>query len=292
MHTLARILAVTAGIIACGGVTLPAQWRDVVTKGVPVTPAGTPNLEAPAPKLADGKTPDLSGIWDAEKRPCDEVKAPLGCIDAQLGLPVGFFNIAETADQPFQDRTEEPKPDLPLQPWAQALVKQRMGDFGKDDPQARCLPQPGPRWALFWPQKIIQTPDSLTILTEYMLQFRQIFLDGRPLPKDPEPLFKGYSVGRWEGDTLVVETIGFKDDLWLDALGRPLTDQARTIERIRRVNYGNLEVELTVDDPKAYTKPWTVQFKLSLVLNTDLLEYICNENEKSLQHMVGKSDTK
>jgi len=124
-------------------------------------------------------------------------------------------------------------------------------------------------WPSFSLQKIIQTPDSLTILDEYMGQYRQIFLDGRPLPTDPEPTFKGYSVGKWEGDTLVVETIGYKEN-WLDGQGRPLTEQARTIERIRRVNYGNLEVEMTIDDPKAYTKPWkTLTIKLALALNTD-----------------------
>ena len=137
-------------------------------------------------------------------------------------------------------------------------------------------------WAGFTMQKLIQTPESLTILDEFMGQYRQIFLDGRPLPQDPEPMFKGYSVGRWEGDTLVVETIGIKEN-WFDGQGHPLTDQARTIERIRRVNYGNLEVEVTVDDPKAYTKPWTRIIRLRLVLNTDLLEYICNENERDRQ---------
>ena len=125
-----------------------------------------------------------------------------------------------------------------------------------------------------------------------MAQYRQIFMDGRPLPTDPEPTFKGYSVGKWEGDTLVVETIGYKEN-WLDGQGRPLTEHARTIERIRRVNYGTLEVEMTIDDPKAYTKPWkTRTVKLGLVLNTDVMEYICNENEKSVQHMVGKGDAK
>lgn len=281
MRTLARILTITAGIIACGAVTLSAQWREVTTKGVPMTPAGTPNYAAPAPKLADG-TPDLSGIWDAEKQPCNEATRPLGCLDALFGTPVSAFNIS-TGDQEL----------LPMHPWAEALVKQRRDDLAKDDPQARCLPLSSPRgWSSFHLQKIIQTPDSLTILDEYMRQYRQIFLDGRALPKDPEPSFKGYSIGRWEGDTLVVETIGFKDDLWLDQWGHPLTDQARTIEKIRRVNYGNLEVEVTADDPKAYTKPWTVTIKLFLVINTDLLEYICNENEKSVQHMVGPSEGK
>jgi hypothetical protein len=144
-------------------------------------------------------------------------------------------------------------------------------------------------WANLFLLKIVQTSDTVAILDEYMLQFRQIFLDGRPLPRSPEPTFKGYSVGKWEGDTLVVETAGFKDDGWLDIWGHPLTDRARMTERIRRSNYGTLLVEITVDDPKAYTKPWTVLRRLSLVPNTELLEYVCNENEKSLQHMVGAS---
>jgi hypothetical protein len=286
MHTLARFTAVTAGIICCAGATLAAQW-DVQTKGVPKTPAGAPNLEAAAPKMSDGKTPDLSGIWAAEKVPCDEAKAPLGCIDVQLGVPNGFVNIATGVRGP------DPNDPTPFQPWARALVKQRMADFSKDDPRARCLPESAPRmWASLQMQKIIHTPDSLTILQEFMGQWRQIFLDGRTLPTDPEPSFKGYSVGKWEGDTLVVETIGYKEN-WLDFQGRPLTEQARTIERIRRVNYGNLEVEMTIDDPKAYTKPWKTQpVKLALLLNTDLLEYICNENEKSLPHMVGNAGAK
>jgi hypothetical protein len=289
MRTLARLLTVTAGIIVCVGVTLPAQWR-VQTKGVPLTPAGTPNLEAPAPKLADGKTPDLSGLWDSEKRPCDEAKARLGCIDAQQGIPLGWGNIAVLAGGPG---TVDPPDPTPFQPWAQTLVAQRWADFGKDDPHSRCLPQSSPRaWAGFDLQKIIHTQDSLTVLSEFMAQHRQIFLDGRPLPTDPEPTFKGYSVGKWEEDTLVVETIGYKEN-WLDSQGRPLTEQARTIERIRRVSYGTLEVEMTIDDPKAYTKPWKTRTqKLGLVLNTDLLEYICNENEKSLQHMVGAGAAK
>jgi hypothetical protein len=251
---------------------------------VPLTPAGTPNLEAPPPKLTDG-TPDLSGLWDAEKRPCDDAKAPLGCIDVQRGIPVGAGNIA--SDLPASD---DP---TPFQPWAKALVAQRVADFGKDSPHARCLPQAPPSaWATFDMQKIVHTADGVTILQEYMAQYRQIFTDGRPLPTDPEPTFKGYSVGKWEGDTLVVETIGYKEN-WLDGQGRPLTEQARTIERIRRVNYGTLEVEMTIDDPKAYTKPWkTRTVKLGLVLNTDVMEYICNENEKSVEHMVGKGDAK
>jgi len=224
--------------------------------------------------MADRKTTDLSGVWDAVKQPCNEATEKLGCIDAVTGIPVGFVNLAGTM-QP------------PMQPWAADIVKQRGADGGKNDPASRCLPIPPPRgWASFTMLKIVQSAQTLVVLDEYMLQGRQIFVDGRSLPKNPEPLFKGYSVGHWEGDTLVVETIGFKDDQWLDAMGHPLTDQGRTIERIRRPDFGHLEVQVTIDDPKAYTRPWSNTITLILRPDTDLLEYVCNENEKSLQHMV------
>jgi len=269
----------TVGMIALVAVALPAQWR-VRTKGVP-TQDGKPNYGAPAPKMADGTTPDLSGLWDVEKRPCIEATSPTGCLDAPGGIPVGFFNITTGA-------AETP----PLQPWAEALVKRYRETDGSLDPNLRCLPHAPPRmWAHFVMRKVIQTPDSLMILDEYMSQYREIFLDGRALPKDPEPMFKGYSVGRWEGDTLLVETIGIKEN-WFNGEGYPLTDQARVIERIRRVNYGNLEVEVTVDDPTVYTKPWTRTIRLLLVLDTDLLEYICNENEKDLQLIINAGKAK
>ena len=118
--------------------------------------------------------------------------------------------------------------------------------------------------------------------------YRQIFTDGRPLPEDPQPSWNGYSTGRWEGDTLVVESSGFRDGIWIDRSGSPMTDAAKVTERFRRPSYGNLEIEVTVDDPKAYTKPWTVKVRELIVLNTELMDYICNENEKDLQHLVGK----
>lgn len=282
MHTLAKTCLLTTGLIVCVGTTLPAQWRDIVTKSVPMTPAGTPNVEAPAPKLVNG-TPDLSGLWDAEKRPCDDAALIRGCLDSLTGNPIAFGSISSA----LSNTGGGGKDPLPMQPWAEDLVKQRRDTGWKDLNITRCLPLSPPQaWSTFWMKKIIQTPDSLVILDEYMLQYRQIFLDGRTLPKDPEPSFKGYSVGRWEGETLVVDTIGFKDGSWLDVVGHPLTDQARTTERIRRLNYGTLEVGITVDDRKAYTRPWTVTIKLLLAVNTDLLEYICNENEKSTQHMA------
>ena len=284
LRKLAGTLNAILVLGACLTATVAAQWVDVVTRGVPRTPLGTPNYGAPTPKMADGKTPDLSGIWEPATTPCDEERGfgkAYGCNEVPFGFPIGSGNINQGG-----------KDKLPLQPWAEALSKQRTDDLSKDNPYARCLPPPGPRaWAQYL-QKMIQTQDSVVILDEYMAQYRQIFLDGRPLPEDPQPTFKGYSVGKWEGETLVVETLGFKDNQWLDGQGRPLTDQARTIERIRRVNYGNLEVEITVDDPKAYTKPWTVTRNLFLVINTELLDYICNENERDLKHLVGKGDVK
>ena len=275
MHLVARIV-VLGSMIGCWTAVPSAQWPNVITK-VPRTGSGAPNLNAPAPRLIDGRTPDFSGVWESERHACNESTEPLGCIDAQGGIPQAFINIAG-------GNTET----LPMQPWAEALVKARKANAGKDDPVARCLPvAPLRGWADFPLQKIIQTRESMTILGEYMLQFRQIFFDGRRLPTNPEPTFKGYSAARWDGDTLVVDTIGFRDDGWLDSWGHPLTDRARAVERIRRVNYGTLEVRITVDDPKAYTKRWSVTRKLVLVPNTELLEYVCNENEKSLQHMVG-----
>jgi hypothetical protein len=178
---------------------------------------------------------------------------------------------------------------LPYQPWAAAQVKQNLADIRKDDPTTRCLPiSPVRQWSDFFPQKIVQTADAVFVLSEYMIQYRQIFLDGRPLPKDPFPSFKGYSVGHWEGDTLVVETTGYKNGLWLDLKGDPLTEEGRTTERIRRPKFGRLEVQLTVNDPKAYTRPWSATRYLTLALDTELIEDVCNENNKNLPHMVGK----
>jgi hypothetical protein len=255
---------------------------------VPLTRDGKPNLAAPAPKLANGKTPDLSGIWNSIKTPCEKSEAAktFGCSDIPFGAPVGIMDVTATGSEEGQAGTTVP---LPYQPWAEAQVKQNLADIRKDDPTTRCLPiSPVRQWADFFPQKIVQTVDAVFVLSEYMVQYRQIFLDGRPLPKDPFPSFKGYSVGHWEGDTLVVETSGYKDGLWLDLKGDPLTEEGRTIERIRRPKYGRLEVQVTVNDPKAYTRPWSAVRYLTLAVNTELIEDVCNENNKNLPHMVGK----
>ncbi len=163
-----------------------------------------------------------------------------------------------------------------------------MADNGKDDPVSHCQPAGALRLLTYPPyRKIVQVPGLMVILSERDVTFRQIFTDGRALPKDPNPSFTGYSSGHWEGDTLVVQTTGFRDGMWLDRSGSPMTDAATMTERFRRVNYGNLEIAITMDDPKAYTAPWTVKLNQFLVLNTELLEYFCQENEKDQAHLVG-----
>src|SRR5206468_4784713 len=178
---------------------------------------------------------------------------------------------------------------LPYQPWAAAIVQRRTADDGIDDPHVRCLPDNPPRpWGMPHLTKAVHTPKLLVLLYEVNAMYRQIFTDGRPLPADPNPTWNGYSTAVWDGDTLVVQTIGFKDDLWLDANGNPLTSAAKLTEKIRRPRYGTLEVEMTIDDPKSYTAPWTVTLTQPLVVDSELLDYYCLENEKSLAHMVKK----
>jgi len=251
---------------------LHAQWLEYPSAGVPRLPNGKPNLAAPTPRTADGK-PDFTGLWDIEhNRPCP----PIGCADMEVG-------------QEFVDIGWGLKGGLPYQPWAADLRKARMEQNGKDDPGSHCLP-PGVVKSHTSPlfRKILQNPGLLVILYERDASFRQIFLDGRPMPSIEMPTFDGYSVGRWDGDTLVVDTTGFKDGTWLDRSGSPLTESAKMTERFRRPNYGKLEIEITVNDLKAYTAPWTVKLTHSLKLDTDLLSYICMENEKSIPHLVGK----
>jgi hypothetical protein len=252
--------------------SLAAQWLQHPTAGVPRTPTGAVNLSAPAPRTAAGN-PDFSGIWEPVKnRPCPAD----GCPDMQV--PQEFLNIGWSL-----------KGGLPYQPWAATAVKERSEHFGKDDPVTRCLP-PSVLQLHTTPQlrKILQLSEVLVILSEFAVSYRQIFTDGRPLPVDPNPSYYGYSSGKWEGETLVVETMGFKDGLWIDRNGSPLTDAARLTERFTRINYGRMEIAVTVNDPKAYTAPWTITLTYNIVLDTDLLEYVCLENERDLPHLVGK----
>jgi hypothetical protein len=244
-----------------------AQWLDYPTPGVPRTADGKPNLSAPAPRTPDGK-PDLSGMWGWDT----PAKCGAHCNDFQLARE--FMNIAASLQGP-----------LPYQPGVADLVKTRRASQDLD-PNVHCMPRGAPRiWTDDYYKRIVQIPDRVVILTERNMQYRQIFTDGRPLPRDPNPTWNGYSTGRWDADTLVVQTTGFKDDLWLDAFGNPLSSAGKLTEKIRRPNYGTLEVEMTIDDPKSYTAPWTVTLRQPLVLDSELLDYYCLENEKSWVHM-------
>lgn len=268
------ILRLAGLMLMTCAVSVPAlaQWLTYPTAGVPRLPNGSPNFQAPTPRTADNK-PDFSGIWEPEKnRPCP----PDGCADMQV--PLEFMNIGHSL-----------KDGPPYQPWALDARKSRVEQNGKDDPVSRCLPG-GIVKLHTTPQlrKFIQIPGLIITLNEMDATYRQIFTDGRPLPPIGTPAFKGYSIGKWEGDTLVVESTGFPDGEWLDRNGSPLTDAAKITERIRRVNFGRMEIELTIDDPKAYTKPWTITMIHTIVLDTELMDYICTENEKDIGHMVGK----
>jgi hypothetical protein len=175
---------------------------------------------------------------------------------------------------------------LPYQPWLAALVKERTANQGKDDPHIRCLPDTFLRdYSLPHLVKYVQTPSLLVTLDELNAMYRQIFIDGRPLPQDPVPSWQGYSTAKWDGDTLVVNSSGFRDDLWIDNNGSMITSAAKVEERLRRIDYGHMDVTITVDDPKAYTKPWTVTLHQRLAINTDLVDEICLEDEKDVKHL-------
>ena len=247
-----------------------AQWLSYPTAGVPKGPDGSPNLNAPTPRTSDGK-PDLSGIWTMM---CPTAKGLVMCLP-ETYVSREFADIGRSLDG-----------GLPFQPWAAAEVKARRAENGKDDPFTHCLPGTLARiHTVPFLRKIVQTPELLLFLSEANASYRQIFTDGRSLPEDPNPSWNGYSTGHWEGDTLVVDTNGFQDGQWLDRWGSPLTDQARMTEKFKRPNFGTLDIELTVNDPKAYTKPWTVRLNQSIALNTELLDWICLENEKDSIHL-------
>jgi hypothetical protein len=289
MTTRVNPVAAAVILVAIPGY-LAAQWPSQRSAAAPRTPDGKVNLEAPAPRTADGK-PDFSGIWEFRNTPgvegaAAQVTEPPP--DAGTGLGPNqrfnprlsqFFNIGTTV-----------KGGLPFLPLAAELRQRRAAENNKDNPDAHCLPlglmqlhtHPQPR-------KIIQSPALIVILYEAQAGIRQIFLDGRSLPKpDAQPWWYGYSVGHWDGDTLVVETSGFRDDVWLDVEGSPLTNTGKMTERFRRVNYGNLEIDVTVEDPHVYSKAWTVKIKQRLLPDTELIEFICNENDRSGPHLVGK----
>ena len=236
-----------------------AQWRNLPAQAVPRTKDGKLDLSAPAPLKPDRK-PDLTGIWQ----------------------PVGTKYLVNIA--------ADFKPgELPIQPWAEAITKERSTPTGSaQESDANCLPPGVPKIsATPNPFKIIQEPGLVVILYESFGLYRQVFMDGRELQRDPNPAWLGYSTGKWEGDTLVVDTTGFNGKTWLDKIGHPVTDALHVTERFRRRDFGHLEIQTTIDDPKAFTKPWTVTEAMELLTDTELIESVC-ENEKDVKHMPGK----
>jgi hypothetical protein len=256
-----------------------AQWPSHKDPGDPRMADGRVNLNAPAPRTPDGH-PDLSGVWDRGMIP----GAPPSVAANVLG------NGRATGPRPFQNLPSLFSDGLPLQPWAAQLRAQRLAAHSKDHPDAHCLPLNAVQLHSHpQPRKIIQTPNEVLILYEANDGIRQIFMDGRPLPgDDPEPWWYGYSIGKWDGDTLVVQTSNFRDMGWIDEEGTPITSSGRLTERFRRLNYGTLEIEITVDDSKTFTRPWSFKLQQRLMPDTELIEFVCNEDNTSVQHLVGK----
>jgi hypothetical protein len=242
-----RYLGVVLGGLLAVGQPVSAQWIDYPTKGLPRTADGKFNPAAPTPRAPDGK-PDLSGLWNPS-----------------------FVNSQSVA--------AELKQEPPLLPAAAKLLKQRIARLQVDDPSAACLP-PGP--VVYYslpPIKILQRTDLVVMLYEPWSTYRQIFLDGRPFPTKAEPTYMGYAVGHWENDTLVVESTGYNGKLWLDSDGLPSTDKLHLTERIQRPTFGRLEISLTIDDPGAYTKPWTIHRSIDFLPDSELMEEYCEHNE-------------
>jgi hypothetical protein len=269
-----RALTVVFGLVVGTLVTthLDAQWIRYSTGGVPRKADGSVDMSAAAPRTADGK-PDLSGIWTSDEIDPRRPNVPPNPRDATTSRRMVNLGV----DVPG---------GLPYQPWLAALVKERWSKNAKDDPHVKCLPDNFIR-AYGMPHllKFAQMPGLLLVLNEWNAGYRQIFIDGRPLPEDPTPSWMGYSSATWSGDTLVVDTIGLRDDSWIDWQGSVVGEAAKVREEIRRPDVGHLEIQLTVDDSKAYTKPWTVTIKERLIVEAELIDEICLENERSLQHM-------
>ncbi len=271
INVLILVILAIMGLPSLGS----GQWLKDPTADVPRKADGSPDLTAPTPRLPDGK-PDFSGLWHATN--------PTRCAP---GTGTFIECGSEIGGSPLGGNLGRNLPDgLPYQPHAAKLAKERRADDSRDDPHVRCLPDNPPRaWTLPHLTKALHSPKLLVLLYEVNAMYRQIFTDGRPHPEDPTPAWNGYSVGAWEGDTLVVQTTGFRDDLWIDTGGSPMSDVAKMTERIRRPNYGTLDIELTIDDPKNYTKPFTVNLSQHLEVDTELVDEFCLENEKSYERM-------
>lgn len=253
-------------------------------------PAGAPPAGAPA--VAPGAGAPAAGAPGNGARGGGGGQRGGGAAAGQPGAGATAAAASGPPAASFGNAGQGIQGGLPYQPWAKALVDKRKADNSKDNPDAHCLPMGFMQFHTHpEPRKIVQTPTSLLIIYEANSGLRQIFMDGRKLPgKDAEPWWYGYSVGHWDGDALVIETTGFIDDIWLDVQGSPLTSEGKVTERIRRPTYGTLEIDVTVDDPKAYTKPWTVRVNQRLLPDAELIEFICEDRDAT--HYVGAEPAK
>jgi hypothetical protein len=264
-----------AGAVACFVLTFAcvpalAQWVGYPTANVPRTADGKVDRAAPPPRLPDGK-PDFSGIWTTADR--RDAAAGADADAASDGNDISSSRYMANFGADFPD-------GLPYRDWQRPIVQERTANNALDDPHIRCLPDNFLRaYGLPHLLKFVHKPGLLIVLNEMNAGYRQVFTDARPLPDEPAPSWQGYSSGKWTGDTLVIDTIGLRDDTWIDWNGSVVTEAAKIREEIRRPDFGHLEIKVTVDDPKAYTKPWSVTLRQRIVVDAELIDEICLENE-------------
>jgi len=264
----ALLISTVLATIALMSAPVDAQWPIHPTPDVPRTPDGEVDLDGPVPRTADGH-PDLSGLWAGESYMRRGQPPP----EPAPGSPpvAGFRDVGANIEG-----------GLPLRPWAAELLEERIATGSRDNPEALCLPMGNTQFHTQGaPRKVVQTAGLIVLLYEASMGFRQIFTDARSSPhNDPQPWWYGYSAGRWEADTLVVETTHLRDGEWLDINGSPLTEAATVTERFRRPSYGRMEIDITIDDPKAYTEAWTVRVNQRILVDEELIEFICLENQR------------
>lgn len=266
-------LASTLGLLFAFAVGANAQWLNHRDPKTPRTADGKPNLSAPAPRL-NGK-PDVSGVWQAERTPTAEFVKALG-----PGLPQLQVDLADITKYVLNVFWGLKPEEEPLRPEGAAILKQRLSS-GEDFHGAQCLPASLPATISVLVFKMIQAPGEIVVIPENGDPARQIHTDGRSLPANPQPSWMGYSVGSWQGDTLVVETVGITSRAWLDGFGHPRSDAMKITERYRRRDFGHMDLELSFDDPTYYTRPFGFKTTLTLQPDTDVLEYVCTENWKN-----------
>ena len=274
----------TALALAMTSLPVMAQWLNYKESGIPRTKDGKANLSAPAPRAANGK-PDFTGVWAVQATPREEFEKLLGKDFDKLDSP---GNELAALSKYIVDVLADFKPEEePLRPEAAKILKERRAKGGDESPSSKCLPG-GVPWATFIPPfKMIQSPREIVMLHEDNNAPRQIYIDGRKVPASIElPSWVGFSTGHWEADTLVVDTVGFNDRGWLDAMGHPRSESLHIIERFNRRDFGHLDIAITFDDPKMYTKTWSIKANAVLLPDTDVLEAVCAENEKDRSHLA------